>query len=218
MSLRAVVFDLDGTLGDTLPLCTESFRRVAQEYTGVRLSDEDVVCHYGLSESGVIARLTGLDVTDPKLPLARFVEIYQELHPSWAPAPFEGSRELLDALCDAGLRIALITGKEDHSAISTLAFFGLKHYFDYCGYGDPHINCKHLRLLELMELWDMRPDELIYVGDAPSDIDCCRLAGVAIISAAWSPTCQGEAGECIAKNPDYRISDIKQLLPLLQSL
>ena len=52
--LKAVLFDMDGTLGDTLPLCVESYRQCVAELTGRTPDKDEVVSHFGLSDRGVL--------------------------------------------------------------------------------------------------------------------------------------------------------------------
>ena len=58
--LKAVLFDMDGTLGDTLPLCVEAYRQCVAELTGRTPSAEEVVSYFGLSDRGVLAGLLGM--------------------------------------------------------------------------------------------------------------------------------------------------------------
>ena len=58
--LKAVLFDMDGTLGDTLPLCVEAYRQCTAEITGRMPAAEEVVSYFGLSDRGVLAGLVGL--------------------------------------------------------------------------------------------------------------------------------------------------------------
>ena len=73
-------------------------------------------------------------------------------------------------------------------------------------------------LLEAMATWGLPADEIIYVGDAPTDIDHCRRVGVRIINAAWASTTTAEAAACTALNPEYRLNHFNELLPLILSL
>ena len=213
--LKAVICDMDGTLGDTLPLCIESFQRIAEECTGRRPTADEVTAHFGKSDCGVLGALVGMHHDAAGLPIPRLVEIYESLHPQMAPAPFEGAVEMLRAVAAMGLRVGMITGKEGHTAAPTVRAFGMEGIFEFCGYGKPEGVSKHERLREVMELWQLQPDELIYVGDAPQDIIACHSVGVRIISAAWSPTCQGEATECERLKPEYRLNNFSDLLPLI---
>ena len=216
--LKAVMFDVDGTLGDSLPLCIETYRRVTEEVTGRRPEAAEVVSHFGLSDRGVLGKLVGKEPDDPALPLRRMVQIYEELHPTMAPAPFPGAVEMLIAVRAAGMRIGIISGKEAHTAVPTLRFFGLDDLYDWAAFGLPDRNVKAERLQEAMQVWNLQPHELVYVGDAPSDITMAHQAGVRIVNAAWAPAAAQEEQACLALHPDYRLTDMAELLPLLLKL
>ncbi|MFI3243854.1 MAG: HAD family hydrolase [Akkermansia sp.] len=220
MPIHTLVFDFDGTLADTLPLCVEAYRCITEEHTGTRPSVAEVEHFFGLSDRGVLGGLLNIQPDAPELaaPLARFVEIYQQLHPSLAPQPFDGVMDMLATLKQRGFRLALITGKEDFTAIPSLEYFNMLPYFDYLAYGEPDFNAKSLRLNELMNQFQLRPEELIYIGDAPSDITSCQEVGVPIINAAWAADSARYAADCIALAPTYRISSIADLQELLLSL
>lgn len=216
--LKAVIFDVDGTLGDTLPLCIETYRRITEEVTGRRPAAAEVTQHFGLSDRGVMGALLGMDPEDPALPVRRMVEIYRELHPAMAPAPFPGAVEMLQAVRAAGMRVGVVSGKEAYTAEPTLRFFGLRDLVEWTGYGEPTHNVKGARLQEVMELWNLQPQELVYVGDAPSDIIQARSVSVRIVNAAWASSAPAEAAACLALQPDYRLASMAELLPLLRTL
>lgn len=207
---------MDGTLGDTLPLCVESFARCVEEHTGHRPSEDEITSHFSVSDRGILSGLLGMPADAPELPVARFAEIYDELHPQYAPEPFPGALELLQRLKASGFRLALLTGKESYTALPTLRRFGMQDIFEAKLYGCPTHNCKAERLAELMRLWQLEPDELIYIGDAPSDIEQSHRAGVRIICAAWSPHVETELSEDCT--PDFRLTSISQLEPLLAAI
>lgn len=216
--LKAVIFDIDGTLGDTLPLCVEAYRQCVAELGHPRPTQEDVVSHFGLSDRGVLGALLGMDPENPSLPIQQFAEIYKRLMPQLAPKPFDGAVELLQALQQAGLRLAVISGKEHYTGDPTIAAYGFDQFFAWRGYGLPTHNCKAERLQEIMNLWQLQPEELVYVGDAPSDIELCHQVGVRIINAAWASTAANEAQTCLALQPDFRLNHISDVLPLISSL
>ena len=143
---------------------------------------------------------------------------YERLHPELAPAPFPGAVEMLKAVKAAGLRVGLISGKEHYTAMPTVKNYGMDGLFEWYGLGLPSHNCKAERLQQVMQLWGLEPHEIIYVGDAPSDISLCHSVGVRIINAAWASTAAEDAAACTALNPEYRLSQFNDLLPLILNL
>lgn len=216
--LKAVLFDMDGTLGDTLPLCVEAYRTCVAELGHPKPTAEKVVSFFGLNDSGVLAGLLGMSPDDPELPISRFVEVYERLHPTLAPAPFAGAVEMLRAVKAAGIRIGIISGKEHFTGNPTIRYYGLEEFVEWRGFGLATHNCKHERLQQVMQEWNLRPDELVYVGDAPSDIELSHRVGVRIINAAWASTAAQEEAACMALNPDWRLTRFDELLPLILSL
>ena len=57
--IKLVAFDLDGTIGNTLPMCIRAFKEAVQPYALHELSDEEVVQTFGLNEEGMIRRVVG---------------------------------------------------------------------------------------------------------------------------------------------------------------
>lgn len=216
--LKAVLFDMDGTLGDTLPLCVEAYRCCVCELTGRKPDKEEVISWFGLSDRGVLAALLDMKYDDPALPIDRFVAAYERLHEALAPAPFPGAVEMLHAVKAAGLRVGLISGKEHYTAMPTIKYYGMEGIFEWFGLGMPTHNCKAERLQQVMELWNLQPQEIIYVGDAPSDIELCHSVGVRIINAAWASTAPEDTAACLARKPEYRLDEFNNLLPLILSL
>ena len=188
------------------------------ELTGRTPDKEEVVSHFGLSDRGVLGALLSMSPDDPALPVDRFVAAYERLHPQLAPTPFPGAVEMLQAVKSAGLRVGLISGKEHYTAMPTISYYGMEGIFEWFGLGLPTHNCKAERLQQVMQLWGLTADEIIYVGDAPSDIELCHRVGVRIINAAWAGTTQGDAEACLALNPEYRLTDFNELLPLILNL
>ena len=216
--LKGIIFDMDGTLGDTLTLCIESYRSSVLELTGQTPSVEEVVCHFGLSDRGVLGALLGINPDAPELPIDTFVRLYCERHDELAPAAFPGAVELLKSLKARGLKLALLTGKEHYTAEPTLQKFGMEGLFDLLLYGDPYYNAKADNLKRAMNAWQLSPQEIIYVGDAPSDIELCHSVGVAIINAAWSRNAAADEAACLALAPEYRLNNFAELAPLLNTL
>lgn len=218
MMLKGVIFDMDGTLGDTVALCVEAYRQTTYEVSGRMPSAEEVMGLFGISDRGVLGGLLGMGYDAPELPVEHFVKVYERLHDTLAPAPYEGAVQILKNLRAKGLKVGLLTGKEHITADPTIARYGMEGLFDLILTGKPTHNCKDECLLEAMRAWGMTPDEIIYVGDAPTDIDHCHRVGVRIINAAWGSHAADEEAACMARNPDYRLTNFSELEPLITTL
>ncbi|MFD1143180.1 HAD family hydrolase [Larkinella insperata] len=184
--LKAVIFDFDGTLADTLPLCIKAFRMAIEPHLSRTVSDEEIIATFGPSEEGTIKSLIP-DRFDEGL--SAYHEYYTSYH-SEVPTLFEGVEELLALLRQRGVRLALVTGKALKSALISLDFYRIKDCFEQIGHGDLTKGHKAKNIRRILTEWGLEPDEVVYVGDAPSDITACREAGVAIVSAAWAATAE----------------------------
>lgn len=83
--LKAVLFDLGGTIGNTLPLCITAFRESIEPLAGRSLTDEEIVATFGPSEEGTIAVLLPERQAEG---INHYLLRYEELHCRW-PSPFQ---------------------------------------------------------------------------------------------------------------------------------
>lgn len=205
--IQAAIFDLDGTLGDTLPMCIEAFRRTIRAHTGMTVDDEAVTRYFGASDRGVLAGC--LPEEDVEALMREYMGYYRELHPVMAPSPFPWVKDLLANLRSKGIRLAMVTGKEPESAEVTLRVFGLQEIFERVETGDRRRVVKAECLRRILTDWRLKPEQAVYVGDAPSDVRACREAGVPIIAAAWARSADAEALK--AEEPDVLLADASGL-------
>ena len=186
--LKTVIFDLDGTIGDTLPLCVTAFKRAIEPLGGVTLTPREIISHFGPSEEGVIRELFP-DRYEEALEL--FVSSYRELH-DMAPRPFDGVPELLAFLKAKGVKNTIVTGKGMRTLRITLEKYGIASYFEILEAGSPEGPCKAEKIRKILEELNISPQEALYVGDAPTDITESHEVGVAVCSAAWASTAEPE--------------------------
>ena len=208
--IKLVAFDLDGTIGNTLPMCIQAFKKATRPYIGHELSDEEVVLTFGLNEEGMI----GCVVDEPyrQQALHNFYVIYKNLHQEMCPTPFEGIRELITLLKQKGIIVVLITGKGAKSCDITLRQFSMETSFAKVVTGSAERNIKSEALEKLLHTYHLSVDEIVYIGDAISDIKECQKANVKCLSAAWSISQSGTLESHNAKNVFYSISSISAFL------
>lgn len=181
--VKLVAFDLDGTIGDTIPLCIRSFKKAVIPYIGHELSDDDVIQTFGLNEQGMIGSI--IDTLHKESALEDFYTIYKNLHEQMCPRPFPGIRKLITDLKQSGIIVALITGKGSKSCDITLQQFDMNTLFDKVLTGNEVRNIKADSLKWLLQSYHLSPCEVVYIGDTIADIKACKAIGVDCLSAAW---------------------------------
>jgi phosphoglycolate phosphatase-like HAD superfamily hydrolase len=205
--IKGIIFDLDGTLANTLPLCIAAFRKSVEPLAGRALSDEEIIATFGPSEEGTI-RLLLPDHYEQGM--AGYLQHYALLH-GMCPEPFPGIPELLNLLQEKGILIGMVTGKGPHSTVISLDRFSLRHFFEHVETGSSAGPVKAEGIAAILARWkDLDKQQVLYVGDAPGDVVASRKAGVAVAGAAWAET--AEPGKLRAAQPDeifYRIDDFK---------
>ena len=135
--IKTAIFDFDGTLADTIPLCLEAFRRAVNDLDGRVLTDREIERNFGPDDLGVIRKLFPGKPEWHEHGRELFIHYYQELHAEMAPAPFPGTVELLHSLRNSGIRLAMVTGKRRESADISLKFFHLDGFFPVLETGSP---------------------------------------------------------------------------------
>ena len=201
--LKAVIFDLDGTLGDTLPLCIKAFRHAIEPLIQRTISDAEIIATFGPSEEGTIQALAP-DYYEKGV--ADYLRYYEQFH-DLCPAPFSGVRDLLDNLRQQGVRLAMVTGKGVHSTAISLKRFQLEDYFELVETGWAAGPRKPACLQNVMRAFTgIRKEAMIYVGDSPSDIESSRSVGMPVVGAAWASTTNGQ--ELAESQPDELFDSI----------
>ncbi|HEX5164247.1 MAG TPA: HAD family hydrolase [Thermomicrobiales bacterium] len=184
MAIQGMIFDFDGTLGDTLQLCCAAFREVTQRRLGRDFSDAEIMALFGPSEDGIFQQLAGDGWQDCH---ADFLAIYERDHATSAEL-FPGIPEMLAVLRERDIPAAIVTGKSAESAAISLRQLELAAHFDIVEAGSPEGSVKPVAIRRILERWKIDPATVAYVGDAPNDVSEAHAAGVIPLAAAWAAT------------------------------
>lgn len=169
---RAVVFDLDGTLVDSMPLVFAAIMHAIEPF-GPRTQDE-IFARLGGPPDRFLATLLD-DVNH--LPMARLrLDAYAQQNRHLI-RPFAGVNQFLETLRLTGVQPAIWTGRDRESADEILRVHGLEGFFPVvlCGDDLPSHKPDPAGLLEIMRRLGVAPQETLFVGDADVDV----LGGVA---------------------------------------
>lgn len=184
MKLAAVIFDLDGTLADTMGVCLQAFQETLLHYSGRSISLQELYPLFGPSEEGILRLL--LPDQAPEA-YRRFLASYQRLHQN-CTAPFAGVDDLLSILAKRGIRTAIATGKSPETAEISLQALGLAARVERTETGFADRGDKPELIRRILEGWRMPAERAAYVGDVLTDLYAAECAGVMPIGAAWAGT------------------------------
>ena len=182
-----VVFDLDGTVVDTVELIVESFRYATRTVLGETLPDEVILHGVGQPLMAQMVRLSAERAQE-------LYDVYREYnhrrHDELIRG-YEGVAEVLDGLRAAGRRLGIVTSKSADTTQMAFRAVGLREHFEVVVTASDTTEHKPspvpLRLC--LERFGAPAEGALYIGDSPVDIEAGRAAGMATAAVAWG--CSG---------------------------
>ncbi|MDH1491596.1 phosphoglycolate phosphatase, partial [Ectopseudomonas oleovorans] len=189
---RLVMFDLDGTLIDSVPDLAEAVDRMLVELGRPPAGVENVRDWVGNGARVLVRRALagGLDhaavgEAETEEALARFLDIYADCHHLTALYP--GVHELLEALSTAAVELAVVTNKPERFVAPLLEQVGLGGYFRWIIGGDtlPQQKPDPAALLQVMRLAGVEAAQALFIGDSRNDVLAARAAGVPCIAVSY---------------------------------
>ncbi|HVB11090.1 MAG TPA: HAD-IA family hydrolase [Bacillota bacterium] len=184
--IRAVLFDLDGTLLDTGPLILASFRHALGSGLDV---ERDILPHFGEPLRDTLRRLQPDRVEE----LVSTYRAFNLEHHDEMVRAFPGAGAALAALRSAGIARAVVTSKMHATAERGLRVCGLDHLVEaVVGLDDVAVvKPDPAPLLRALDELGCTPAEAAMVGDTPADMGAAVAAGCWAIAVGWS-TFSGE--------------------------
>jgi len=194
MRLKGIIFDLDGTLGNTLPVCFAAYRSAFAQFLGRTYTDREITALFGPSEEGIIQKLVPHQW---QACLQTYLGIYEQVHARYA-VPFPGLEDALRLLRQRGVVLAVVTGKGTHSAAISLRYLDLAGYFDIVETGSASGAIKPRSIRKVLAKWQVPPHEVAYVGDTAYDLKAALEAHVIPLGAAWAATAEVNSLKALA--------------------
>jgi len=187
VTLRAVLWDLDGTLTDSVRFVVDTANRVIEAHGGSALDFDSVGAMTGLPLEEIF-RIAWPDLTpdDAIRYRTEYREIYgREIIP--VTKLYEGARETLHAFHDAGLLQATVTGKRAADCELILRGLGIASEIEVYLGGDSVSRPKPAPDLAQHAMDRLRcvPQECVVIGDASADIAMGKAAGARTIQVLW---------------------------------
>jgi N-acetyl-D-muramate 6-phosphate phosphatase len=187
LPLRAILFDMDGTVLDTAPDMADALNVLRAEQGLAPMPFESVRSAVSHGAARVVKGGFPDAAGDEFAALQRrFLEIYRGAL-SRGTQLFPGMAQVLDALAGRGLKSGIVTNKAGWLTEPLLQELGLRARFDCVVSGDTLAERKPhpLPLLHAAQLAGVAPGECIYVGDAERDVQAAHAAGMAALVANY---------------------------------
>lgn len=181
--LKGIVFDLDGTLVNSMPVTFEAFNQSIVQLGGRPHSPDEISQHFGNGEKDIFSLLVGPEKAQPAYEVfKRFTDSNLsmiEIH--------EGVDHLLENLKSHSIPISIFTGRNYETAEMILSHHRLLDRFITIIANDhvdaPKPSCEGLRLA--LSHMKMDPHEVLFVGDSHLDMAAAQSANSHGVAALW---------------------------------
>jgi pyrophosphatase PpaX len=182
-----LLFDLDGTLIDSIALILSSYRHTVNTHRGTALPDDVWLEGLGTPLRAQFRRLTD-DPAEVEAMVATYREHNLRHHDAMVRA-YDGVVPAIAALAASGRPMAVVTSKLQEGARRGLRHCGLDRYFPVIVAADDVERHKPdpEPVLKAVALLDADPNGTVFVGDSPHDLASGRAAGVATAAVLWGP-------------------------------
>ncbi len=197
----AILFDLDGTLADSIGLILACYRHTMQAHFGDVPGDERWMEGLGTPLDRQLAGFARSP--DEALAMRETYLAFQRTVHDDMVRPYPGVAALLDALHGSGCPLAVVTSKRREMTERTLRVCRMEALFATVITPESVRNGKpdpEPVLAAIAAVPGARPERVLFVGDAPADLIAGRAAGVRTGAALWGPFPHGELA---ALRPDH---------------
>jgi len=188
--MKACIFDLDGTLTNTLESMTYSVNLTLEEMGLPKITKDQCRLFVGNGARVLMEKsLKAAGDTDASR-IEEGMEIYGRIFDqncTYHVTPYEGIPEMLKALKDKGIQLAVLSNKPDRQTVKVVkAIFG-EELFDYAQGQKEGIRRKPEPdgVWYLMEQMHVSKEECLYIGDSEVDAATGRNAGLKTIGVLW---------------------------------
>ncbi|SDL87635.1 HAD family hydrolase [Sediminibacillus halophilus] len=210
--MKAIIFDFDGTLANTLPVNIFGFQEVFKKFDQKDYSKEEIKEMFGPPEPELIEQ--NLQSNDVKGAVSYYYQQYEENHNRLVDNNQEID-QLLSNLKDREMKLGVVTGKSRKSFEYSLAELNMKKYFDILITGDDVKEAKPAPegILQALKKLEVSPEEAMYIGDSDDDMNAGKKAGVHIGAAKWLPEYQSSE---YSVEPEAIFQEVSDLINYLE--
>lgn len=215
MTARIVLFDLDGTLVDSLEDLTDAVNYMLAHFGKDPLTSLQVKALVGKGARNLVQRALGSHLpADIEQGLLLFTR-YNAEHIADKSRLYPGVLELLEKLMQDGIHLAIISNKQEALSRLILEVLGIDGFFKtVCG-GDtfPEMKPSPLPLIEVVRRNGFTSQEAVMIGDSINDIEAGKNAGITTVGCTWGYGNQSELDDA-----DYQAGSCNELAGILAAM
>ncbi|MBA4391067.1 MAG: hypothetical protein C0399_09025 [Syntrophus sp. (in: bacteria)] len=212
MAIKLIIFDLDGTLINSIEDITNALNYAFQPCGVNDLTPAEVAPLIGEGPSKLIQDVLAKYnlLSDKEALVARFLDYYTS-HPTVKTVPYPGTRETLETL--KALKMAIVTNKTEEISRKTLKTFALDAYFDMIIGVDTIAERKPspVPVLHVLSAFNITPEEAIIVGDSEVDIQTGKASNVRTVAVT-----HGYGKNGFQEKADFVISSLPELIDIVK--
>ena len=181
---KHLVFDIDGTLLDTVHIHMKSLQKTLKDLRGEEIPVEKLTFSFGIPG---VSTMEKLGFSDPVAATDEWIRRYQMIAGQLGMKLFPGIREVLEQLRQSEVKIGIITSKIRMEYDTQFRELGIADWFETVitssdtpkgkPYPDP--------MYAYLEKTGADKEEVLYFGDTVYDMDCARSAGVDQALVLW---------------------------------
>ena len=215
MTISVALFDLDGTLVDSLDDLTDAVNHMLAGFGLQQLEPVQVRQLVGKGARNLVKRALATDSPEEiNRGLASFTE-FNTLHIADKSRLYPGTRELLQQLSDDGIRMAVISNKQEALSRLILKTLEVDSFFDIIAGGDtfPEMKPSPLPLVRVIDELGCNPADAVMVGDSINDIQAGNRAGITTIGCRWG---YGDSREL--SGAGFRADSCSDIIDLLRQM
>jgi phosphoglycolate phosphatase len=189
MFFEAIVFDLDGTLLNTLEDLADAMNRVLKERGFPTHADDSYRYFVGEGSLMLVKHALPEDRQESEVVRSCLEAFFVDYGKNWMvkTRPYDGVSAMLDALMEQGIRMAILSNKRDEIVKKTVSKLLSKWSFDAVVGQRDEVPAKPdpTAALAIAELLHLSPREFLYVGDSAVDMQTALGAGMFPVGVLW---------------------------------
>ncbi len=187
MEIKTIIFDLDGTLLNTLGDLKEAINYALTQYSYPERTEKEIKSFIGNGIKAAIEKAVNQKISDEKLTkiINTFKDYYKE-HSYEQTKPYDGIKEVLKLLKQKGYKLGVVSNKVDE-AVKPLCKYYFEDLIDTAIGEGKGIERKPnpMGVMKVIEELNSKPEESIYIGDSETDTETAKNAKIPCISVLW---------------------------------